>query len=145
MPGMNDDRPYLSAVSDSASDVATITDDDEPSALDILEPGFKAEPHGRVEIIAETADDHYAEDAVAEDAAGTDLPTIAAHSVEVVEGAPASDLISGLEADIDLVEAAMSHLDNNDLAAADEAVSQLDRGTEPTLFAAVVPPVDEAE
>ena len=58
---------------------------------------------------------------------------------------PASDLISGLEADIDLVEAAMSHLDNNDLAAADEAVSQLDRGTEPTLFAAVVPPVDEAE
>ncbi len=171
MPSMNDDRPYLSAVSDGASDVATVDGDDEPSALDILEPDFNAEPHGRVEIMAENADDEYAEDAVGTELQETDRLTIVdadieistesaqpipqfdksaaeltiAQSVEVVEESPATDLITGLEADIDLVEAAMSHLDNNDLGAADEAVSQLDRGAEPTLFAAVVAPVDEAE
>ncbi len=154
MPVMNDDRPSLSEAPDSATDVATIDADDEPSALDILEPGFKAEPNGRVEILTTPSSsgtpdhdaDHDAEDGDRE----AERATIVDADVEeapddVVAESASSDLISDLEADIDLVDAAMSHLDNNDLDAADEAVSQLDRGAEPTLFAAVITPADDEQ
>ena len=70
------------------------------------------------------------------DADGESRPEPQDLSPEAVE---ADAQIAELEEHITLVDAAMTHLDADDLEAAEAAVGQLDQGADPTLFATATP------